>query len=73
VNHAGEKGAEAHTAIIQAFTAMNREPGARDDLPAWTHAFEYVNGGLFAGTIECPEFDPIAWRYLQDAAGLDWR
>jgi hypothetical protein len=72
-NHAGERGAEAHIAIVQAFTAMARPASERGALPDWAHAFEYVNGGLFAGVIDCPVFDPIAWGYFTDAARLDWK
>ncbi|WP_366880513.1 DNA methyltransferase [Maricaulis sp.] len=73
VNHAGHKGAEAHIAITHAFQAMNRPASEREDLPGWTHEFEYVNGGLFAGPIDCPVFDAIAWGYFRDSAELDWR
>ena len=73
INHAGEKGAEAHVALVQAFTAMNRPKTDRADLPAWTHELAYVNGGLFSGAIEAPVFDAIAWGYFQDAARLNWR
>lgn len=73
VNHAGHKGAEAHIAIAHAFQAMNRPASERADLPGWTHEFEYVNGGLFAGPIDCPVFDAIAWGYFRDSADLDWR
>ena len=73
VNHAGHKGAEAHIAIAHAFNAMNLPPSERADLPGWTHEFEYVNGGLFAGPIDCPVFDAIAWGYFRDSADLDWR
>lgn len=73
VNHAGHKGAEAHIAIAHAFQAMNRPVSERADLPGWTHEFEYVNGGLFAGPIDCPVFDAIAWGYFRDSADLDWR
>lgn len=73
VNHAGEKGAEAHIAIVQAFEAMNMPRDAREDLPTWTRELEYVNGGLFADRIDCPEFDKASWGYFQDAARLDWQ
>ncbi|MFS2319151.1 class I SAM-dependent DNA methyltransferase [Maricaulis sp. D1M11] len=73
VNHAGHKGAEAHIAIAHAFQAMNRPASERADLPGWTHEFEYVNGGLFAGPIDCPVFDAIAWGYFRDLGDLDWR
>lgn len=73
VNHAGDNGIEAHVAIRHAFAAMNRPKDKRQDLPAWTHELEYVNGGLFAGAPDAPIFDKFAWGYLLDAAGEDWR
>jgi hypothetical protein len=71
--HAGDKGEEARETIIAAFNAMNLPKDRRGDLPAWTGELEYVNGGLFAGTIDAPLFDTIAFRYLRDACDLDWR
>lgn len=71
--HSGDKGEDLDVALRQAFTAMNRPKGQREDLPAWTHELEYVNGGLFAGTVDAPAFDAAATRYLRDAAGEDWK
>ncbi|WP_199535153.1 class I SAM-dependent DNA methyltransferase [Phaeobacter gallaeciensis] len=72
-NHAGNKGEEAREVIIASFTAMNRPKDKRGDLPAWAGDLEYVNGGLFAGSIDAPVFDVTAYRYLRDACGEDWR
>ncbi|MEM1374406.1 MAG: DNA methyltransferase [Pseudomonadota bacterium] len=71
--HAGDDGEEAQLCLTQAFAAMNLPKGERGDLPDWTHAFPYVNGGLFADALEVPRFYRGAYRYLKDAAGLDWR
>lgn len=71
--HAGDKGEEAHSVIVSAFQAMNLPKNKRGDLPAWSHDLEYVNGGLFAGAIDAPKFDVIAFRYLREACDLDWR
>jgi len=71
--HAGDKGEEARETIIAAFNAMNLPKDKRGSLPAWTAELEYVNGGLFAGTIDAPRFDTISFRYLRDASDLDWR
>lgn len=71
--HAGDKGEETREVLISAFRAMNLPQGSRGDLPAWTHGLEYVNGGLFAGAIDAPRFDTIAFRYFKEAAGLNWR
>lgn len=71
--YAGDKGEEAHKAIIASFRAMNLPKHQRTGLPAWTGELDYVNGGLFAGAIDAPKFDTIAFRYLREACGLDWR
>ena len=71
--HAGDKGEEAREVLIASFRAMNLRKEDRAGLPAWTHAFEYVNGGLFAGEVDAPKFDTIAYRYLKEAAALNWR
>lgn len=71
--HAGDKGEEAHDVLISAFQAMNLPRNKRADLPAWSHDLEYVNGGLFAGTIDAPRSDVIAFRYLREACDLDWQ
>jgi hypothetical protein len=72
-SYSGNKGEHAADTLIHAFTAMNRPKADRAGLPAWAAAFEYVNGGLFAGAITAPRFDPIAFRYLRDAADLNWK
>ena len=72
-SYSGNKGEHAADTLIHAFTAMNRPKADRVGLPAWAAAFEYVNGGLFAGAITAPRFDPIAFRYLRDAADLNWK
>lgn len=71
--HAGDRGEEARETIIAAFQAMNLPKAKREGLPAWTGELEYVNGGLFAGTINAPRFDAVAFRYLREACDLDWR
>ncbi|PRY20466.1 type II restriction/modification system DNA methylase subunit YeeA [Aliiruegeria haliotis] len=71
--HAGDKGEEAQSCIASAFAAMNLPKGQRQNLPAWADAFPYVNGGLFADTLDVPKFDRGAYRYLQDACQLDWQ
>lgn len=71
--HAGDKGEEARETVIAAFQAMNLPKDKRVSLPAWTGELEYVNGGLFAGTIDAPRFDSVAFRYLREACDLNWR
>ncbi|WP_119306016.1 class I SAM-dependent DNA methyltransferase [Cohaesibacter haloalkalitolerans] len=71
--YAGDKGEEARETITHAFLAMNRPKDKRKELPSWTAELEYVNGGLFSGTIDVPRFDLVAFRYLKEACKLDWR
>ena len=72
-SYSGNKGEYARETLVQAFGAMNLPKDQRTGLPAWTAPFEYVNGGLFAGGIDAPAFDPIAFRYLRDACDLNWK
>ena len=71
--YGGDKGEDARNTIRNAFAAMNLPKGAREGLPAWAKDFEYVNGGLFSGTLDAPTFDSHAFRYLRDACDLNWR
>lgn len=72
-SYSGNKGEHAHSTIISAFSAMNLPKDQRKELPGWAADFEYVNGGLFAGQINAPHFDPLSYRYLRDACDLDWK
>lgn len=72
-SYSGNKGEHARETIVQAFTAMNLPKEQRAGLPEWARQFEYVNGGLFAGGIDAPIFDPLAFRYLRDACDLNWK
>ena len=71
--YSGDRGEDARATIRNAFAAMNQPKNAREGLPAWAKEFEFVNGGLFAGAIDAPNFDPFAFRYLQDACDLNWK
>lgn len=42
-------------------------------LPRWANAFPYVNGELFSGGKETPEFSRIARSYLLHVGSLDWK
>lgn len=65
-----------HEVISTLFQAMNtrREDRAAAKLPRWadTTDFPYVNGGLFAGSMDVPKFSKIARSYLLHVGGLDW-
>ncbi len=72
-NYGGERGEHARVTLVNAFAAMNQPEGSRQGLPGWANSLKYVNGGLFAGTIDAPDFDIPSFRYLRDAAGMDWQ
>ena len=65
-----------HEVISTLFLAMNmkREERAAANMPRWTNIddFPYVNGGLFSGSMEVPQFSKIARSYLLHVGGLDW-
>lgn len=69
----GNHGEHVRTALIEAFTAMNRPKGNRHSLPQWAQDIEYVNGGLFSGELVVPEFDRVSFGYLRDACELKWK
>lgn len=71
--YSGDRGEHARDILIQAFTAMNLPERERLGLPVWARVLKYVNGGLFAGDIDAPVFDIISFRYLRDAAKMDWK
>ena len=65
---------DTHTVIETLFRAMNTAIPARKtaDLPRWADVFPYVNGGLFSGSAEVPNFSKIARSYLIHIGNLDW-
>lgn len=60
--------------LAEIFRAMDLAIPDRDgaDLPRWADKFPYVNGGLFAGTVEVPYFSKVARSYLIHIGNLDW-
>lgn len=63
-----------HEVISEIFRALNTKTDDRsgEKLPRWTEPFPYVNGGLFAGSVEVPKFSKIARSYLLHIGSLDW-
>jgi hypothetical protein len=63
-----------HQVISEIFRSLNTKSADRgaEKLPRWTDFFPYVNGGLFAGSVEVPIFSKIARSYLLHIGGLDW-
>lgn len=61
--------------IAELFRAMDIKQEDRDaaNLPRWACTFPWVNGGLFAGCKDIPNFSRIARSYLLHAGRLDWK
>jgi hypothetical protein len=68
-------GSNTHHVIEACFAAMNLKQEKRnsDNTPGYAVTFPYVNGGLFAGSTEVPQFTRIGRSYLLQAGGLDWQ
>ncbi len=68
-------GSNTHLVLEATFRAMNTKIAERnpDNTPRYAFTFPYVNGGLFAGGTEVPQFTRIARSYLLQAGGLDWQ
>lgn len=63
-----------HEVIGEIFRALNTKTTDRKNhqLPRWTDAFPYVNGGLFSGSVDTPRFSKISRSYLLHIGSLDW-
>jgi hypothetical protein len=63
-----------HQVISEIFRAMDTKPQDRvkAKLPRWADAFPYVNGGLFAGSVDVPSISKISRSYLLHIGSLDW-
>ncbi|MFT6532780.1 MAG: hypothetical protein ACJASC_002333 [Limimaricola cinnabarinus] len=69
-------GSNTRDVLLRLFDAMNTKAldgAARSDFPFWADKFPYVNGGLFADDIGCPNFSRTSRAYLLRAGDLDWR
>ncbi len=64
-----------HEVIGEIFRAMNTKIADRKagNFRPWADAFPYVNGGLFAGSLDVPRFSRIARSYLLHIGGLEWK
>ena len=69
----GNNGEFVSSVISDVFTAFDLPDNKRHELPSWLNSFPYVNGGLFTGDTEVPKFTAKAFRYLNEAASLDWK
>ena len=70
---AGDAG-NTHEVIQELFRAMNTKIADREKegIARWADGFPYVNGQLFSGSIEVPQFSKIARSYLIHIGSLDW-
>ncbi len=68
-------GSDTHFVIGEIFRAMNTRIADRvaARLRPWADAFPYVNGGLFAGSLDVPRFSRAARAYLLNIGSLDWK
>ena len=64
-----------HDVIGAVFRAMNTKIEDRigEQVPRWADSFPYVNGGLFSGSLDVPQFSRIARSYLLHIGNLDWK
>jgi hypothetical protein len=63
-----------HEVVGELFRAMNTKAEEREaaKIPRWAEDFPYVNGGLFSGRMDVPQFSRIARSYLLHIGTLDW-
>lgn len=64
-----------HEVISELFRAMNTKHEEREaeGIARWANKFPYVNGGLFADSVEAPTFTKMARSYLLHIGKLDWK
>lgn len=63
-----------HEVLSDLFLSMSTPNEVRDEagIRNWAKKFPYVNGGLFSGSVEVPQFSKIARSYLLHVGNLDW-
>ena len=64
-----------HEVLMEWFRSMNTDFNDRESagIKRWANELPYVNGGLFAGSLEVPRFTRIARSYLMHIGRLDWK
>lgn len=67
-------GGNVHEVLETLFKSMDTPIDEREaaDLPRWALPFPYVNGGLFAGSVEVPRFSRAARSYFLELGRLQW-
>lgn len=70
-------GSNTAQVLSEMFRSMNikltERATAPRRLPTWANGFPYVNGGLFSGSTEVPNFTRMARTYLLHAGNLNWQ
>ncbi|EKY30832.1 hypothetical protein HMPREF0185_00002 [Brevundimonas diminuta 470-4] len=66
---------DTHTIIGEIFRAMDTKSVDRDaaGLPRYAVKFPYVNGQLFSGSTDVPQFSKVARSYLLHIGSLNWK
>lgn len=66
---------DTHTIISEIFRAMDTKLADRDSakIARYARQFPYVNGQLFSGSVEVPEFKKMARSYLLHIGSLNWK
>ncbi len=64
-----------HEVMAEIFRAMNTKLENRkaENIRPYANGFPYVNGELFAGSVEVPKFTKMARSYFLHIGRLDWR
>ncbi|WP_201617323.1 class I SAM-dependent DNA methyltransferase [Psychrobacter immobilis] len=72
-SHTKADGSDVDSYLNRLFEVLNTSKENRHDLPDYLAKFEYVNGGLFADTIDSPKFSTKSRRMLIECGSeLDW-
>jgi hypothetical protein len=70
-------GSNTHQVLSEIFRSMNIKLAERATvqprLASWANGFPYVNGGLFSGSTEAPNFSRMARTYLLHTGKLNWK
>ena len=72
---AARDGSDMDHVIGEIFRAMNTKAEDRParGIKSWADSFPYVNGGLFADSVDVPQFTRTARSYLLYVGKLDWK
>jgi len=72
-SHTKVDGSDVDSYLNRLFEVLNTSKENRHDLPDYLAKFEYVNGGLFADSIDSPQFSTKSRRMLIECGSeLDW-